>query len=432
MSFVKTKPIEYKPVVNESGDQVTLNMKIKVLTSQHEDMFFRVRVAALQQKTRQPLVPPLELVSEPIKVISKPKQSKKKTQSKKRSLNDLLIEAVHRIELHQRRQHRLVDHLLKRRRLNPDAAAAASSLLMPPLGDSSSPEPLLPLSHSHPFPLPSSSSSSSSSVPPAPSPSLSLPSPSLAFSSGSGGNGSPFGVPSPSSLMMGAGFHAALHVQQHPRLPSPPRSLQIRSNDDDEAEEEDDDDEDSDGSACLARSMSSELHGHSHHHHAYGQQDAANDPSLMHPTTTTTTSSSAAAEPVDELEQGLEQFLAVYARLPFEERAARIRRFMRRASSQDAERVGTFFTCAVTALNPLKQVKKEPSDHNPSEGTTRDALLADDDDEASPPHLLRHTRGELPRADVLACFVVGGAGAGAGWTQGARAWCVRTSRSWPG
>jgi hypothetical protein len=68
---------------------------------------------------------------------------------------------------------------------------------------------------------------------------------------------------------------------------------------------------------------------------------------------------------VDELEVGLEQFLAVYARLPAEERAARIRRFMRRTSAQDAERVGEFFTSTISALNPLKQIKKEPADNNP-------------------------------------------------------------------
>jgi hypothetical protein len=392
VSFVKTKPIEYKPVVNESGDQVTLNMKIKVLTSQHEDMFFRVRVVALQQKTRQPLVPPLELVSEPIKVISKPKQSKKKTQSKKRSLNDLLVEAVHRIEVHQRRQHRLVDHLLKRRRLNPESA------LLPPLGDSSSPEPL-PLSHSHPFPLPSSSSLSLSAASSAPSPSLSLPSPSLGFTGGP----SPFTVPSP-SLLGYPGPPVPLPSHQPPRLPSPPRALQRHDNDEAE-EEQDDDDEDS---ACLARSMSSDQH---YHHHHYGQQAARDDTLMLSTTTTTTTTTSSSAPPeaVDEMEHSLEQFLAVFARLPPEERAARIRRFMRRASAQDAEHVGDFFTRAVTALDPLKQVKKEPSEQSPSEGTFVCAVL------------WRTGWREWAEADHARVAL-----------QDVHAWYARTNRSWRG
>lgn len=38
VDFVKLKPIEYKCVPNESGDQVSVELRIKVLTSQHEDI----------------------------------------------------------------------------------------------------------------------------------------------------------------------------------------------------------------------------------------------------------------------------------------------------------------------------------------------------------------------------------------------------------
>ena len=34
VSFVKTKPCDFKSTVNERGDQVSINAKIKVLTSQ--------------------------------------------------------------------------------------------------------------------------------------------------------------------------------------------------------------------------------------------------------------------------------------------------------------------------------------------------------------------------------------------------------------
>jgi hypothetical protein len=36
VDFVKLKPIEYKCVPNEAGDQVSVELRIKVLTSQHE------------------------------------------------------------------------------------------------------------------------------------------------------------------------------------------------------------------------------------------------------------------------------------------------------------------------------------------------------------------------------------------------------------
>jgi len=41
VDFVKVKPIEFKSAPNEdSGDQCAVELRIKVLTSQHEDMFF--------------------------------------------------------------------------------------------------------------------------------------------------------------------------------------------------------------------------------------------------------------------------------------------------------------------------------------------------------------------------------------------------------
>ncbi|KAL6062736.1 putative transcriptional regulator [Balamuthia mandrillaris] len=125
VSFIKTKPVDCKPTVNEQGNQLWLNTKIKVLTSQHEDMFFRVRMRVLDPKTKRPLLPPLEVLSEPIKVISKPKQLKKRKPVKKRSLNDLLVETAQRIEAQQKAQHQQIEALLARRDL---AAAQIPSL----------------------------------------------------------------------------------------------------------------------------------------------------------------------------------------------------------------------------------------------------------------------------------------------------------------
>jgi hypothetical protein len=77
VDFVKLKPIEYKCVPNEGGDQVSVELRIKVLTSQHEDMFFKVRIQGQDPVTKQD-VPNLKVVTSPIKVISKPEQLKKR------------------------------------------------------------------------------------------------------------------------------------------------------------------------------------------------------------------------------------------------------------------------------------------------------------------------------------------------------------------
>jgi len=312
VAFVKTKPIECKPIVDESGDQATLNMKIKVLTSQHEDMFFRVRVFALHQKTRQPLSPPLELVSEPIKVISKPKQSKKKTQSKKRSLNDLLIESVQRIEKHQRRQGRIVDHLLKRRRLalqplhqhaapTPlvDSSLGSESASLPPQPHSQPPSSYFHLIHSgHPdFPLSSSLPAASTSLT-GMLLSCSSPSPSLAFAEVPFNASNPYhSTPFPSLPLPDAGlpYHLLHHHSSSPGCHRLGASLPIKEGN-----------MSRDGEASsLGRSVSKRPHHHHHHHHQYGHigdQGMGENPLPLSPptsplsttaSTSTTTSTSA-------------------------------------------------------------------------------------------------------------------------------------------
>jgi len=116
VNYVKTKPCDVKSVVNERGDQVSLNIKIKVLTSQHEDMFFRIRVRVLEPHSKQPLSSSFEVISSPIKVISKPKQLKKRRATKKRSLNDMLTETIQRIEQQQEMQQQSLEQLARTRK----------------------------------------------------------------------------------------------------------------------------------------------------------------------------------------------------------------------------------------------------------------------------------------------------------------------------
>jgi hypothetical protein len=77
VAWVKVKPVEYKPSVNDNNDQITFDVKIKVLSSHHEDNFFKLRILVWD-----PDFPdhPVSASSLPIKVISKPlRKGKAKT-----------------------------------------------------------------------------------------------------------------------------------------------------------------------------------------------------------------------------------------------------------------------------------------------------------------------------------------------------------------
>eukprot|EP00026_Physarum_polycephalum_P006242 Phypoly_transcript_06284.p1 GENE.Phypoly_transcript_06284~~Phypoly_transcript_06284.p1 ORF type:complete len:425 (+),score=94.06 Phypoly_transcript_06284:179-1453(+) len=143
VDFVKLKPIEYKCVPNEGGDQVSVELRIKVLTSQHEDMFFKVKIQGQDPVTKQD-VPNLKVITAPIKVISKPEQLKKRQpapipipinnvatpsitaipingnisttatpNNKKRTVNDLVVEAVTRIEKQQYEQNNILERIMQ-------------------------------------------------------------------------------------------------------------------------------------------------------------------------------------------------------------------------------------------------------------------------------------------------------------------------------
>jgi len=70
VSFVKNEPLDYKINIGESGQKATVELRIKVLTSQHEDMLFRVRIAAIIDGQAY------ECHTQPIKVISKMTQKR--------------------------------------------------------------------------------------------------------------------------------------------------------------------------------------------------------------------------------------------------------------------------------------------------------------------------------------------------------------------
>jgi hypothetical protein len=75
VAYVQSKPVEYKPTLSDMADQISFDIKIKVLSSHHEDNFFRLKLTVWDPNNA--LFPPLTLMSLPIKVISKPLKHRK-------------------------------------------------------------------------------------------------------------------------------------------------------------------------------------------------------------------------------------------------------------------------------------------------------------------------------------------------------------------
>jgi len=111
VDFIKTKPMEFKPTPTENGQQLEVELRIKVLSSQHEDMLFKVKLQGFNPVTKEE-VSGLALITPAIKVISKPEQLKKKQPSKKRTITDMLVDTVTRIEKKQEDQQKLIERML--------------------------------------------------------------------------------------------------------------------------------------------------------------------------------------------------------------------------------------------------------------------------------------------------------------------------------
>jgi len=75
VAYVSTKPVDYKPCINEAGDEISFDAKISALSSQHEDSFFRLKITIWDPNNFS--FPQLLALSHPIKVISKPMNQRK-------------------------------------------------------------------------------------------------------------------------------------------------------------------------------------------------------------------------------------------------------------------------------------------------------------------------------------------------------------------
>jgi len=111
VDYVKVKPMDFKSTPSDNGQQLDVELRIKVLTSQHEDMLFKVKIQGYNPATREEL-PNLTLFTPSIRVISKPEQIKAKREpSKKRSMTEVLVATVARIEKKQEEQQQLIERL---------------------------------------------------------------------------------------------------------------------------------------------------------------------------------------------------------------------------------------------------------------------------------------------------------------------------------
>eukprot|EP01117_Protostelium_nocturnum_P003672 TRINITY_DN14954_c0_g1_i1.p1 TRINITY_DN14954_c0_g1~~TRINITY_DN14954_c0_g1_i1.p1 ORF type:complete len:448 (+),score=134.54 TRINITY_DN14954_c0_g1_i1:210-1553(+) len=79
VNYIKLKPLEYKCLNDEyeSPSSISVEIRLKVLSSQLEDMFFRIVFYLVNPLTHQ-RINGMMAISDPIKVVSKPDLAKKK------------------------------------------------------------------------------------------------------------------------------------------------------------------------------------------------------------------------------------------------------------------------------------------------------------------------------------------------------------------
>ena len=119
VACVKVQPLTYRGIVKKSNPSVCyLEATVKVLSSQHEDMNFKLKFIAVDNQTKRPIPEISPVYSEPLQVISKPEVLKKKNQPrsntprKNKTKSELILETLARIEATQAVQQRQIDNIL--------------------------------------------------------------------------------------------------------------------------------------------------------------------------------------------------------------------------------------------------------------------------------------------------------------------------------
>jgi len=126
VGFVKSEPMESRVNVYD-GTKATVEIKMKVLTSQHEDMLFRIRFSAFDSTSRQEHY----IFSQPIKVVSKVTPQLKRRESKenvplpvhanklvKRASSEMIVVTLEKLERQQDEHSKIL--ALIQKKLFPD------------------------------------------------------------------------------------------------------------------------------------------------------------------------------------------------------------------------------------------------------------------------------------------------------------------------
>jgi len=127
----QSSPIDYVAHVNGTGDKAAVEVRLSVLSSQHEGAFFRIKFSATDVVTGISV----DTFSHPIKVISKRNQVKKMLERNevipaepippsKRTSSDIIADALLRLEEQQRDQGRLLQQLMTERQTAQSARSS--------------------------------------------------------------------------------------------------------------------------------------------------------------------------------------------------------------------------------------------------------------------------------------------------------------------
>jgi len=142
VDYVKKSPMEYVAHADSTGSNFIVEMKILVLTSQLEDMFFRLRFEVYDPQLPRNPQSSLVSVSEPLKVLSKADQIQRKRRgggapdSRKRKLADKsLVESLTKLLKNQSHQTLLVRNLYEKEMFQSSRQASTSTPLPEPNED---------------------------------------------------------------------------------------------------------------------------------------------------------------------------------------------------------------------------------------------------------------------------------------------------------
>jgi hypothetical protein len=129
--FIKVKPLEYSGhIFDNDPRKFTLEIFIKILSSQHEDSLFKVLLRAVDPATKKP-IPGLETTTKEILSISKPEVVRKlnEPRQKKRTRDEIIFDALSRIESKLEQQQETITGMQsseKRIKLDPMAKSTNS------------------------------------------------------------------------------------------------------------------------------------------------------------------------------------------------------------------------------------------------------------------------------------------------------------------